>query len=306
MTSYILRPEAMYNVAQKIGFWHDRALRHREYVPVTDMGGFKHFEERWYNVPRPGRPVESRSLEDVREIIADLEQSTANVVFYSYDLNIRWPTLQVSRAGGQDIQNISLQAIMKQMALTEAAFCHRGSNVPSVNGLFGSAGNESTDSTAWGTAPGASTVVQTMSELLIADGFDPPFDLIMSSELAGDLLNFINAAPVAEIREWDSICRLIGQPKTYWPYIYNHVPAASEDLDRVYPLPAVTGNDGNLLMVKSDPANFELLVEHPLTTFFGNFDVRTRSYPILVFAAYSFRVWEANSICKHTQVDLAA
>lgn len=304
-TDYIITAEMKYHLDRRIHYWFQRAARHREYTPVVERGGFTAFEEYWYNIPRPFVPQETRDLGQVKREIARLERSTAKVVFHSVDLNIPWATLQVSRAGGFDIQDISLQAAIKQLAFKEAEFVHRGATTPSITAMAGGAGNESTDTTnKWGTAPGASNVVQDMKGKLVEDGFDGPYDLIVSDGLAPDLDNFINAAPVSDIRERHSIAGLLGQERLYSPYVYKALPAAP-DKKTIYPLPTYT-NDGYAFLVQSDPEHFELIVEQPLTTIFGEFNVEARAWPILVFQALSFRIWEANSICKHTQVDLAA
>jgi hypothetical protein len=274
----------------------------------VEKPGFETFEERWYTVPRPGRPYESRTLTEVREMIAELAQSTNKVVFQSMDFFIDWATLQVTRAAGQAIDQISFAALTRQMALGEAAFCFRGSTTPSVNALFGSAGNESTAVGAgylWGTAPGASQVVKDMVNLLLDDGYNPPFDLVVSSNLAGYLNNFINANPVTPTRERHSIAGLLGQPETYFPYIFDMLPASGEDVNRVYPLPTRTAQSGVAMVLVPDPGNYQLIVEQPFTQIYGGFDITRKGYAATMFQAFTFRVWDANAICKHTQVQIS-
>ena len=301
MTQTHITPEEMYEVEKRVVFWHEKATNHRDWCPTVVKPGFSTFQQRWYTVERPGRPMETPDLSEAKTEIAALVQGTADVVFQHIDLEIPWSTLQASRSSGGafDIQNISVQAAIKQLAKQEARFLFRGASVPSVNGLFGAAGQTSTETTAkWETAPGAYNVIKDMTGKIYDYDFMQPFDLVLGTTLKDGLDLHINSAPVSDIRQSDAVQRLIGGGI----YFEKQEPSSGADEKRVYPFPAPSSNDGVGLLVKADPDNFQLLVEHPVTTIFGEFDTTRKAFPILVFQAVTLRVWNTYSIVKHLTI----
>ena len=305
MTQYQITPEEMYQVEKKVVYWHELETTHRDWCPTVVKPGFSTFEQRWYTVERPGRPIETPDLSEAKTEIAALIQGTAKVVFQHVDIEIPWSTLQASRSSGGafDIQNISIQATIKQLAKQEAHFLYRGASVPSVNGLFGIAGASSTASDYWETAPGAPNVIRNMCAQLYANEFTQPFDLILGLTLKDGLDKFINSSPVTDTTQRDSVMRLLGGGSIYYE---KQEPSSGADEKRVYPFPTPTANDGVALLVKADPNNFQLLVEQPITTVFGNFDTGRKAYPALVFQAVTLRTWNKYAICKHTAIDKEA
>lgn len=304
MTQYSIAPSEVFTIAERVGSYHEVQCRHREYVPTVIKPSLETLEEKWYVTEEPGRPTETKANTHIYEShVTALNESTADVVKYTMNTVIPWADVLVSRKNANyGLQNLSNREILRTMARQEGRFALSGSADPSVNGLVGAAGNISTDSTAWATAPNAHTVVKALADLLITDGFFKPYTLVVSDPLYGDLDTFINSAPVSEINQGHAIQELIGSSR-----IFPEKQAPStEDPKVVYPLDAATANDGVILLLKDSPDNFELIIEHPLEMIVEAFDAKRMCFPVTFVSCMTMRVWQANAIGVNTQVDRVA
>lgn len=298
MAQYQLTDEEVEIISSRVQYWHERAAKHREIIPVVSKGGFEGFEEIWYTVDRIPKPLESRDLKNVETAVAALAKDQANIVFHAYVLELDWPTVQAARAGKFDIQDISLQAAARQLALMEAYTVFQGATRPSISGLFGKAGSTSTASDAWDTAPNAVAVISDMMSKM--PDYDPPFELCISSNARTGIKKFINATPTGPWLQEDGIKNLIGGGIYYYT-----ITPASPNKKQIYPFPAASSNDAVALLLKSGPDVAELMIEQPVTTIAGEFDTFRGIYPILIFQALTVRVWDADAITKHVTIDFA-
>ena len=298
MAQYQLTDQEVEIISSRVQYWHERAAKHREIIPVVQKGGFEGFEEIWYTVDRPPKPLESRDLKNIETAIAALKKDEANIVFHAYVIELDWPTVQAARAGKFDIQDISLQAAAKQLAMMECYTVFQGATRPSISGLFGKAGAASTSTAKWDTAPNAVTVVSDMMSKL--PDYDPPFELCISSNARTGIKGFINATPTGPWLQEDGIKNLIGGGI----YYFTITPAAPK-AKQIYPFPAATTHDATAILMKSGPDVAELIIEQPLTTIAGELDTYRGIYPILIFQAMTVRVWDKLAICKHADIDFA-
>ena len=301
MAQYQLTPEETFNVIQNAFQYHEIAGQTAQFMPTQVKDGFKYYEERWYKTVALGRPIESRDLKQLHAYVAALEQSTANIVWHHMDLELSLTDVLTTRGTAFDIQALSLQGIARQLARQQDKFVYQGSARPAISGLIASAKNTSTYNTVkWGAATGPSTTVQDMADSLITEGFFEPWALIISDPLKGDLNNFINATPVSDIREKDSVNSLIGGP-TFTEKGEIAVPVETV----VYPLPAPASTDGVALLIKPEATSFNLIIEHPIETLIGPFDPRRKAWPISMIQAMTLQVIESGAIVNHADVDIA-
>lgn len=288
-------------ISDQFKLWHEREVVHRAVLPVVQKDGWSGYEEIWHKVPAIPPPSESRDLTNVETALAALVPASANIVFHAYVLELPWTLVQAARNGKFDIREISYQAAAKQMALKESFVAFRGSTRPSISGLFASAGAESTATGAgklWETAPGAVNVVADMMAQM--PEYDPPFELVIASNARTGIKKFINSTPTGPWLQEDAIKNLIGGSIHYVTY-----EPASPSKKKIYPFPAPTAQHASALLMKAGPDTAELIIEQPLKILEGPFDTYRGIFPLLAFQAMTLRVWDANAICKHTQIQFS-
>ena len=188
-----------------------------------------------------------------------------------------------------------------------AKILYQGESKSGVQGMADKANNSSTYNTVkWGAATGPASCIQDMAGALITDGFDPPYDLILSSNLASYTLDLIGTT--TRDLEIDAVRDVIGYEaggRIWW----EDLTPSSTTQNYIYPLPAVGANDGYGFLVKANPANFNFLIGQDITVQWEPFVRRIgqgkNALAGTIKAHVGFQCIQTNSICKHDRVDLA-
>jgi uncharacterized linocin/CFP29 family protein len=272
-----------------------------KYVPTN-------FNHKWYSIGRMRSPVFSRDKTGPDELtVAAFEESTVPMVFASLDFGIPEVTINISRQAGMDVMEATRYAIIRQLERSMAHVLYQGEGKSGVQGMKDKANNSSTYNTVkWGAATGPASCVHDMADKLIVDGFDPPYDLILSSNLASYTLDLIGTT-TRDI-ELDAVRDTIGYEEGGRIWWEDLTPSTTVE-NYIYPLPAVGANDGYGFLVKSSPTNFNFLIGQDITVEFEPYVRRVGQMKGHLCGTVSVQMGlqciQTNSICKHDRVDLA-
>lgn len=321
--SYTLQDEEIETIASKLVYEHRLGTDFlRRVIPFEVKTKFTGYTEKWYTVGNVAIPVESKFLGSAyQDVKAKITESTEDVVFISLGFALPWDEVQaaLNTPLAEDLKSRTLTAIARQMARKEAYFVFQGSSTPSINGILGNAAATSTyTTTKWGATTGPMLTVLDMlsnSTAGMYNKFAPPFDLFISAN-AWPYLPKRNTT--ASVTEWEAVQGVLNPASVGMNMVVESAVTGSSVGNvhilnsgastgtTINPLPAASSNDAVAVLVKSDPDNFQVIVEHPLTMIIDpDVDLKTMTYNGRVFAAYSFRCWDSSSIVKHMTVDFA-
>jgi hypothetical protein len=293
-----------FNIEKDWYAYVERAESFRRWMPIQFVPlnyGHKH-----YTLPRVSVPEVSQDWTGPDRVTSTaFTEVEDKMVGIHLDISIPLMTVEVSRRAGMDILEAVRFAILQQMERQIAYIAYNGEGVSGVTGMFSDAGNTSTyTATKWNASTGPTLTIQNMIGLNITDSFDPPYDLILSANLATNAMSLIGTT--SRDKEIDAIRDLIGfeEGGRIW---WETITPATTDPNTIYPFPAATSNDGVGLLVKADPANFSLLMGQEVTVAFEQ-DIRRVGAGRMaingtVYAHLGFKTVQANSICKHVSID---
>jgi len=306
MAKYALDEEFAHNIEKNWYTYVERQPSFMQWAPLKYVPlNYKH---KWYTMTRVKAPVISRDWTGpdilVEEAFTEVEKDMTGI---HLDFAIPELLIEVSRREGMDVFEATREAMYNQMLMRMAEIFYQGCARPTVNGLFDDAGNTSTYNTVkWGAATGPASTVHDMADALITDGFDQPYDFIGSSNLYSATLDLIGTS-TRDI-ELDAVRDTIGYEsggRIWWETI---TPATTVQ-DVIYPFPAAATTDGTALLVKSDPSNFNFLIGRDITLLLEPNIRRVGAGKNCqcgtMLAHVGVQVIQANSICKHADVDLA-
>ncbi len=304
--AYEVVSEYTYNVEKDWYVYIERESTFMDWCPVKYVP--TNFNHKWYTIERMRKPVFSRDKTGPDELtVAAFTESTAPMVFADLAFGIPEVTINISRQAGMDVMEATRYAIIRQLTRTMAEVLYQGEGISGVQGMADKAGNSSTyNTTKWGASTGPQKTIQDMADANITDGFDPPYDLILSSNLASDMLNLIGTAN-RDI-ELDAVRDTINYEQGGRIWWEDLTPSTTVE-NYVYPLPAAAANDGYGFLVKAAPSNFNFLIGQDITVEFEPYVRRVgqmRGHLCgTVSVQMGFQCIQANSICKHDRVDLA-
>jgi len=303
MSTTLLSPESMERIYTRIVDWVDIAPAHRSFVPTVIGNGFSAYDLIWYEMKKPGKPIEMKYDSETRLVRAALEKKSEEIVIHKNQIEVSWDQLLIMQNNPDafPLEESNIMPVVRQFGRQEGYFVYRGSSQPAIEGLLDAAGNTSTNSGKTGVAStttiGFGDVVFDMLKALQVDGFMPPYALVVSDSLAKDLDRFVPAAPQVTVR--DLLTRMIGGG----PIVVENMQPASPDNYTIYPLPAPSSEDGVLLLAKPSIDNFELHIEHPLDIDIDSMADGRGGAVVTFRQAMTMKVGHADSICKHLQVD---
>lgn len=303
-TALAIVSDFAFNIEKDWYAYVERAESFRRWMPIQFVPinyGHKH-----YTLPRVAKPVRSLDFTGPDMLVAErFTEVEDKMVAINLEFSIPEMQIIVSQRAGMDIMDAVRFAILQQMERDIAEIAYNGEGISGVTGMFTDAGNTSTyTATKWNASTGPTSTIQNMVGLNITDSFDPPYDLILSSNLATNAMSLIGTT--SRDKEIDAIRDLIGFEdggRIWWETIT----PASPVQNVIYPFPAATSNDGVGLLVKADPANFSLLIGKEVTFEFEQFmrKVGPGKFSLngSATAHLGFKTVQANSICKHVTID---
>jgi uncharacterized linocin/CFP29 family protein len=322
MTTTVLSDTEIEHIAGKIIYAHELGVGAvRRVLPYENLGGFKGYTEKFYDVKNTGVPMESKFLTATQEVKAVMEEHEVNVVWHRLNFALPYDEVQASLSAPPDegLRGRTMNVIGNQMARMEASFVFKGASTPSITGFISGAGNTSTyTTTRWDVTKGPMLTVQNMintGTTTLSSKFGPPYDLFMSSNLWPYL---VLRNSMASVTEFEGVQGVLNPPAVGVNldiesatggsvgnvHILNY---GTNTFNTIYPLPAATSNDGVLLLVKSHPDNVQVLVVHPLTVVVDpQLNTDSMTYNGTVFAALSNRIWDSTAMCGHVTVDATA
>ena len=306
MTQYALDEEFAHNIEKNWYTYVERETSFMKWAPIKYVPlNYKH---KWYTMARVGIPTISRVWTGpdnlVEEAFTEVEKDMTGI---HLDFAIPEMLIEVSRREGMDVFEATREAMYNQMLMKMAEIFYNGCDRPTVNGLFDDAGNTSTYNTVkWGAATGPASTVADMANLNVTDGFDPPYDLILASDLYAYTLDLIGTT-TRDI-ELDAVRDVIGYEEGGRIWWETKTPSTTVQ-NTIYPFPAATSADSVGLLVKSDPSNFNFLIGRDITVALEPNIRRVGAGKNCqcgtMLAHVGVQIIQANSICKHVQVDLA-
>jgi hypothetical protein len=226
---------------------------------------------------------------------ADVLFKEVNDVYYRLQrtMFISNARLKVSRTVGTPIDTTLAGQITRALdkELEQSVFGGpdiNGTRLTSV-GLVNEAGNTSTYNTVkFASASGPYNTVNDMVGLCEADGFTGPFDLIVDTTLS-PYLRYLPATDAS----FSERQRILDQLPIKNIYVSDKLPAA-------------TAQDGTMMIVENSPLNYEIKTPQGLgLSEMMVYDPGSDGWVGRIEGFYCFKMYQANSICVHTTVDLA-
>ena len=258
-------------------------------------------------------PAEGMKYAHHKLVEPQYEKLTNPPVGLWYDLEVNDVDLQIMlRTQGMGVSDAWAQLAASQMNQKIAYAIYNGSTATGMSGMFSKAGNNSTQADKINTAPNLVTVIGNMKELIFADGFRPPYVLIQSVGMQVAWDKTINATPVSDITQGDVVRRILssmndnneapGDVRIFW-----ETNGASSGTT-IHPLPAATADDGTALLLKpvqdGNIAHTGVWCQ-PMTSTDWKLDNKTNRWHTRIKCKVGLQVFDANSICKHLDIDYA-
>lgn len=231
-----------------------------------------------------------------------------------YDFEINDVHLKIlSQTPGMEFAPNVMASAARALDQSIAKTIYQGNTLTGMSGLIAKAGNNDATASAVNTAPNFCTVMAAMKALLFADGFDPPYVLVLSDGLQVAWDKTINAAPVSQYTQGDFIRRImstmndgvIGQ-EGGCKIIWEENGASSGN--SIKPLPAADADDSVALVMKpvqNGQTAFTGVWCQPIVSTDWKFDTKSNRWHTRIKCKVGLKVWDVDSICKHTDIDHA-
>jgi len=232
-----------------------------------------------------------------------------------YDFSINDVDLQIlnSTPGMEYGPNVMASAA-RALDQSIARVIYQGNTLTGMSGLIAKAGNADTTASAVNTAPNFCTVMANMKALIFADGFNPPYVVVLSDglQVAWDLP--INAAPVSGYTQGDFVRGIlstmndgaIGAGDKACKIIWEPNGASAGNV--IKPLPAADNDDAIAIVMKprqNGRTAFTGVWCQPIVSSNWHWDEKGNVWHFRVKTKVGLKVWDVDSICKHTDIDYA-
>jgi hypothetical protein len=231
-----------------------------------------------------------------------------------YDFEINDVDLKIlSQTPGMEFAPNVMASAARGLDQSIAKTIYQGNTLTGMSGLIAKAGNNDTTASAINTAPNLMTVMAAMKALIFADGFNPPYVCVLSDGMQVAWDKPINAAPVGPYTQGDGVRRLMSTmndgaigTENGAKFIWERNGASSGN--DIKPLPAADNDDSVALVMKpvqDGQTAFTGVWCQPIVSTDWKFDAKANRWHTRIKCKVGLKVWDVDSICKHTDIDHA-
>jgi uncharacterized linocin/CFP29 family protein len=225
----------------------------RRVLPVKRLAGVGVMEVQWDEISEMSEALISMYGETPAEDIIVYRRKSLIVPILHKDFRIHWRDLEASRRFRTplDTSNAEAAALAVAKLEDELILCGEiaGTTRLGIEGLTTATGRQTKASVgAWATSPNAVTDITEAMELLLAENFPAPYDLILQPSAFMNAHSFITGTGIMQI---DKIRELIG--------------------GNIYITPNLKASDGgtdSAILMKTGAENADLCVAQDLKTFY--------------------------------------
>lgn len=303
MASYRLLAADVTNVRKAASMYAEGAVNYRQWCPIETIP--EAYVSKWYTLNRFVQPMLSREGHVGVGVSTSRTEDSANMVYMRYDFDIPYTELVAARNAGVPLQDDYVRIGLKQMHLKIAQMIYTGLDYPiQINGMTedGTDVGAGLDSVKWATAGEAIDHADVAYSHMRTYGFDPPYAMIVSTGLTGDLAAKHNAMSDLSTRAYIE--------NAFQCTIYDELSAvtgtfdATPDATTIYPMEH-TGDDGIWVFCKPDIENFALQEVAPPQVYLNpERDLESNSFKGFIYWHGTWRTTHNTSICFMEDVDL--